>query len=139
MARTDKFRKQHEEILTIARSIAALLGDQISADDAQTARHLLLQMSGKVAIHLAMEDKSFYPNLLASTDSEIRSKARQYMDEMGLLASTFNSYLQKWKTPTLIMENGPAFTAETKVVFNALSKRIQKENTQLYALVDAMG
>ena len=139
MARTDHYRKQHDDILAMAGKIGKHLGDAIAPDTAQTIRVLLLQLGGKVSMHLAMEDKAFYPALVASTDEAVRSMAREYMDEMGLLSRAFIAYLNKWDTPASISANAPAFTRETKAMFNALAKRIQRENRLLYEMVDALG
>ena len=138
MARTDKFRRQHEEILVLARKIAALLGETIPIEDASLIRSLMLQLSGKVTMHLAMEDKSFYPSLVDSHDSSVRSLAKEYMDEMGVLATTFGHYMTSWTSAGAISDAAAAFSVETKNLFNALSKRIARENKHLYDLVDAM-
>ncbi len=136
MARTDNFRKQHAEILSIARDINALLGDTISDADAASARRLLSKMHGQVALHLAMEDKSLYPTLMASSDPQLPQLAKRYQDEMGSLAETFESYMRKWPSNASITGQPAQFTVESKAVFNALSKRIHHENTILYKLVD---
>jgi hypothetical protein len=60
MARTDNFRKQHVEILSIARDINQQLGPELSEQEAASIRRQLSKMHGIVGLHLAMEDQSLY-------------------------------------------------------------------------------
>ena len=138
MARTDSYRKHHDEILGIAREINALLGATIADGDAETIRKLLSKLAGLVNVHLAMEDKGLYPELLAHGDASVKATARRFSDEMGSVAAAFVAYINTWPTSTAIKADPARFTTESKGIFNALSKRIHRENTELYVLLDAM-
>ncbi len=135
MVYTDSFRKQHEDILSADQAIIAQLnvaGIQSASDNIRLA---LSQLSGKLSIHLAMEDKSLYPRLLTSSDADTRRIAQEFMTEMGGLGAAFNDYNKKW-TAQAIKADANGFIKETNAVFSALSQRIARENTQLYPLVD---
>jgi hypothetical protein len=136
MAYTEKFRVQHGEILNVAKSIAQLLDADSLRKDATEIRHLLSVLHGKLSVHLVMEDKSLYPRLLRHHDGEIRSLTQRYMDEMGSLAGAFKAYVGRWPTPSAIQADPEAFIAETGGVFEALGKRVQQENGELYVLAD---
>lgn len=138
MARTDSYRKHHDEILSIAREINALLGPAIGDSDADTIRKLLSKLAGLVNVHLAMEDKGLYPELLANGDASVKATARRFSDEMGSVAAAFVAYINAWPTSTAIKADAARFTTESKGIFNALSKRIHRENTELYVLLDAL-
>ncbi|WP_295995210.1 hemerythrin domain-containing protein [Rugamonas sp.] len=138
MARTDNFRKQHVEILTIAREINQQLGAVIAEEDATRIRRQLSKMHGLVGLHLAMEDKSLYPSMLLSKDQEARDLAQRYSQEMGDLAHGFEAYMKAWSNISLISASPEVFTEQTKAIFNALSKRIHRENTLLYPVADAL-
>jgi hypothetical protein len=138
MARTDNFRKQHAEILSIAREINALLSDTLSREAAAAIRPLLSKMAGIVSLHLAMEDKSLYPQMTAHADPNVRSISKRYSDAMGTLAAAFGNYMGTWKTTQQMMDDPIRFSADSKAVFNALSKRIHLENVELYALLDKL-
>ena len=138
MARTDNFRKQHVEILSIAREINQQLGSTLSEAEATLVRRQLSKMHGLVGLHLAMEDKSLYPSMLRSEDEEARDLARRYADEMGDLALAFDTHMKTWSSSATISGAAEAFTEQTKGIFNALSKRIHRENTQLYPVADAL-
>ncbi|MYM67325.1 hypothetical protein GTP45_10830 [Pseudoduganella sp. FT55W] len=124
--------------MQIARDINQQLGPVISEADATTIRRQLSKMHGLVGLHLAMEDQSLYPSMLKSTDQEARSLAQNYMKEMGDLASAFERYMNSWKNGGAISANAAEFTEQSKGIFNALSKRIHRENTLLYPVADAL-
>lgn len=138
MARTDNFKKHHVEILTIARNVKRLLTAAEPVVHAAEVRRLLSQLSGKLSFHLAMEDKSLYPFLSTHADARIKNLSKRYSDEMGSLAATFRNYLDKWSNPALISTDMPLFIGETKTIFNALVRRIQREDTELYPIVDKL-
>lgn len=138
MARTDSFRKHHDEIMAIARDINGKLGSTIAHDVAENIRALLSRLAGLVNLHLAMEDKALYPTLLAHSDPSVAATARRYSDEMGSVAAAFVAYIKAWPTAAAIKADPVAFSTESKGIFNTLSKRIHRENTELYVLLDAI-
>lgn len=138
MARTDNFKQHHIEILTVARNIKKLLTSPDPRRHTAEVRQLLSQLSGKLSFHLALEDKSLYPFLATHKDARIRNLSRKYSDEMGSLAQSARSYLDKWSSAMIIDADLDGFIAETKTVFNALAKRIQREDTELYPIVDQL-
>ena len=136
MAYTDNFRKQHGELLNVAKSMAKLLNAEQLKRDATEVRRLLSVLHGKLSVHLVMEDKSLYPRLLNHHDAEIRATTQRFIDEMGTLAGVFKNYVTKWPTPGAIQANPETFISETGAVFEALGGRIQRENNELYVMAD---
>lgn len=132
MSFTDKFKAQHNEILQIAKEMTAQLkGD----NDPAVLRKLLSNLAGKLNFHLAMEDQALYPRLMERKDSAAQGMAKKFMDEMGGLGKVFGTYNDKWQVSAI--RNDPAgFANETQAVFAALTKRIARENTELYPLAD---
>jgi hypothetical protein len=138
MSRTDSFRKHHDEILRIAREINAVLGSTIESKAAESISMQLARLAGLVNLHLAMEDKALYPALLAHSDATVAATARRFSDEMGSVAAAFVAYIKTWPTAAAIKADPVRFTTESKAIFNALSKRIHRENVELYVLLDAV-
>lgn len=138
MARTENLRKQHAEILQLAREINARLSAQLDAADAAAIRPLLAKLAGLVSLHLAIEDRSLYPALAAHSDPEARMLSKRYMDEMAGIAAAFNDYVRNWQATAKMLADPAAFTSASKAVFNTLSKRIHYEHTELYPLLDAL-
>ena len=132
MSFTDKFKAQHHEILMIAKEMSA---EMKGKSDPSVLRKQLSNLAGKLNFHLAMEDQALYPRLMDRKDSDAKVMARKFMDEMGGLGKVFGTYNDKWQL-TAIRNDLAGFQAETQAVFSALTKRIARENTELYPLAD---
>ena len=139
MGSTDIFRTQHDELLGIAGDISKGLNADSLGKDASNVRNLLSDLAGKLTLHLALEDKNLYPTLVSHNDPEISTTTKKFIDEMGGLASVFMSYNDKWSTPDTIQKSPQDFISETGGVFKALADRIDRENNELYVLMDKIG
>lgn len=137
MAATDNFRKQHAEIIETVKQIeAALLPQKLSADPA-SVKSLLSSLMGKLSMHLAMEDNALYPRLKDHAKPEVRELAGKFIGEMSGIKPVVDTYAKKW-TEDAIRKDAQGFCTETRGLFSALGNRIQRENTQLYAMVDRL-
>lgn len=132
MSFTDKFRTQHNEILVIAKEMTAELK---GSADAAVLRKQLSNLAGKLNFHLAMEDQALYPRLMERKNSDTHALAQKFMAEMGGLGKVFTTYNDKWQV-SAIRKDAAGFASETQAVFAALTKRIARENTELYPLAD---
>lgn len=132
MGYADKFRLQHEEILRAATEITD--GLKAKADPGQL-RKQLSSLAGKVNFHLAMEDQALYPRLMETGDAAVRARANKFKDEMGGLGAVFTEYNARWQL-SAIKADLEGFTTETRRIFGALAKRIERENADLYPLAD---
>jgi iron-sulfur cluster repair protein YtfE (RIC family) len=132
MGFTDKFRTQHNEILLVAQQMTAELK---GAADAAALRKLLSNLAGKLNFHLAMEDEALYPRLMERKEADSKALANKFMTEMGGLGKVFRTYNEKWQAAA-IRTDPAGFAGETHAVFAALSKRIARENNELYPLAD---
>jgi hypothetical protein len=132
MSFTDKFRQQHDEILSIAGDIQK----RIKGDgDAQALRTMLSNLAGKLNFHLAMEDQALYPRIM-KLDAKASAVAKRFVTEMGGLADAFGAYNAKWQV-SAIRADPAGFASETREMFVALGKRVARENAELYPLADA--
>lgn len=136
MSFTESYRKQHKEMLDIATQISQHLKPDVLAKDAKPVRSLLSQLFGKLNIHLAMEDKALYPRLLQHDDTKVKQMANSFIKEMGGIAEAAKEYNGKWAQITKIQDSPQEFIQDTKGLFSTLAKRIQKEDNELYELVD---
>ena len=95
-------------------------------------------MSGKLKLHLAVEDKALYPKLLACNDTKIKEMAASFQKEMGSIKGVVDEYAKKWNAQSI--KGSPAeFVKESKKLFDALGTRIKKENDELYTAFDKFG
>lgn len=136
MARTDRFRLQHTELLQLAGQLDALLKPAELALDGTAARSCLSKLIGKLTLHLSSEDKLFYPELVSHKDTTVAALARRFSEEMKTTAPQVIAYNAKWSTPSAIKANPDAFIKETKQVISILGNRIKRENQELYAAAD---
>jgi hypothetical protein len=139
MRRTEVFRRQHREIVEVVGEMRALFDETHLKADAQIMRGLLSVLGGKLTIHLAMEDKGLYPRLLQHKNLTVRTLARAYQDEMGGIKDVFAEYLHSWPSAEAIQANAGKFIEHTKDIFAALGLRIEKEDNELYGIVDQEG
>lgn len=138
MARvTDMYRKQHEELVDLCKRLASTLVESSLAKDGQPARTLLSELSGKLKLHLAMEDRSLYPQLLSSAKAATAGTAKRLVDSVGGLAGVYSDYTGRYPLPRDIQAKPGQFVKETRAIIAALSERIRKEEYELYVLADA--
>jgi len=138
MARTDRFRIQHNELLALAGELQALLNPQSLAADGAAARNCLGKLMGKLTLHLSTEDKVLYPELASSKDASVANLARRYAEEMKGVTEKLAAYNQRWSTPSAIKAGAEAFVRETKQVLSLLADRMRRENQELYAMADRL-
>jgi hypothetical protein len=134
--KTDNFRRQHKDLLAVAGELGKHLTTTELSANAKPAAQVLSQLSGKLNVHLGMEDNSLYPNLLKHEDAQVRSTAQHFIDDMKGIANAYKMYAGRWSCHTKIQADPQAFIAETKGIFKALADRIEREDNRLYKLVD---
>lgn len=141
MAKSGNFRKHHQDLQDLAGQITERLDPaQLKIDSGmlRETNNLLAMLRGKLAIHLSIEDMVLYPRLLRDSDRHVKDMAQKYHDEVGSLAKVYEQYHQKWSIPEAIQANPEQFSAETKRLFEALEKRIAREEMELYPLYDRL-
>jgi hemerythrin-like domain-containing protein len=133
---TENLREQHREILHIAQQISTLLNGGEQLKDGAEINSLLSELSGCLNYHLVMEDEALYPALFRHPDKKVVAVAKRYFDDIGGLRKEFKSYLSRWPDAEAIEGNMDGFINETRGIFEALSRRIDKEDDSLYPLLD---
>ncbi len=136
MKSTDNLRRQHRELLRIGSEIGTLIKTERGTLDAVKLRSLIASMAGILNVHLAMEDGVMYPQLLQHQDPHVRALAKRFIDEMGSLRATFGEYVHRWNIPGAMVERSDAFARETSLLLEALVRRIEREDNELYPHVD---
>lgn len=136
MARTDRFRAEHEQLLDMARQLQSHLDPVRLAADASAARTCLGKLMGRLVLHLATEDKVLYPEFAASQDPKVAAIGRRFASEMASTVPLVTAYNDKWATPSAIKRDPHAFIAETRKILSVLADRIRRENQELYATAD---
>jgi hypothetical protein len=138
MARTQRYRDEHRELLGLAAELEAHLVPSQLLHDAAEARAALSALNGRLALHLGTEDNVLYPELLAHPDERVRAAARLSVEEAADLRAAFAGYVRRWPTSRSIEARPGAFAGETRVALAALSARIRAEDEGVYALADEL-
>lgn len=133
------YQRQHADLLGLAKALEEGLAVRWGAGSENAARRLLVRLSGKLTVHLNMEDRSLYPALLASPDPEVRGVAARFHESMGGLKSSTDEFLRHWLRPEAIAGEPEAFRTATRALLDALVERITAEDASLYPLVARAG
>jgi len=136
MRRTDGFRKQHDEMLEVVKEISSHLDINNIEENIVKVRSLFITLVGKLSVHLIMEDKSLYPQLLNHDNEEIKTVAQKFINEMGNISNVLDEYKKEWIQSGNILDRPQDFIDATHELFSALGNRIERENNELYRLVD---
>ncbi|MBL7670954.1 MAG: hemerythrin domain-containing protein [Bdellovibrionaceae bacterium] len=136
MSKTEHFRADHKDMVGIVGEISKLLNEAGLGANPAPVTGLLGKLVGKLKIHLVTEDRSLYPQLLKSSDPKVKATAEKFQAEMGGIKTVVEAFATKWMDPREIKAHPAAFIKETKGLFDALAKRIEKEDNELYALAD---
>lgn len=139
MSKTKMFRDQHDDLLKAAAKLKGELNADKIGKDATPAKSALAQLMGKLSVHLAMEDKSLYPQLVKHDDQRVKTTANRFIAEMGAIGKVLADYQKAWPSEAAVRQNPRGFVQQTGTILDALGKRIEKENGELYKLVDTLG
>jgi hypothetical protein len=132
------YRLQHLELRAAVVALGAAL-DRLSSTTAPApgaTRTLLSRLAGKLTVHLQMEDRSLYPELLRSRSAAVRETALRFQEEMGSIGARASLLFRKWLAEGAIDSAPREFAAEARPVLHALIERIGAEDAELFPLAD---
>ncbi|GFN22205.1 MAG: hemerythrin domain-containing protein [Thermoanaerobacteraceae bacterium] len=131
---TETLVRQHKEIMGLLGDIEEMGREHISGRPFELLIKLG-ELSGKVKVHLAQEDRGLYPVLLKHPDGQVREKAQRFIQEMGGLREAFERFRTRYASTGAIKEDPARFLADVRDLASALTKRIRLEEDELYPLV----
>jgi Hemerythrin HHE cation binding domain len=123
---------QHQQVVRIATQINEAISP---AGDVKRLRSLLDTLTVGLLAHLALEDKSLYPALIAAAetagDATQLALVRSFSENMQRISTGLQSFLQRHSSPTVDLA---LFRKEWKDILGVLTQRIQSEERVLYPL-----
>ncbi len=134
MGITIKLRDDHDALLKLISLFRDILRQPVAPAGIDLV-NFRSAFSKELLAHLTREDWLLYPSLLQSSDKLIASTAQTFMDEMGGLLAAYKTWSGDWPTERIIAD-WQTFAAETSAVLDALGERIDRENNELYPLVE---
>lgn len=129
-----RLRAEHAALITLSRIVLGLTGalHPPPAAELVSTRRLLRDM---LVRHLKCEDWALYPRLKATGDPELVRITSEFEREMGDLAGDFVAYDDRWTSERVAAE-WSEFCRETIQMFEILTMRVEREERELYPLVE---
>lgn len=120
------------------QKLSTAIGNYSGSADAYPIAIDLAKLTGLLRIHFAQEDRSLYPEMMASSSNEVAATAATFQREMGDIGPIFEKFVERWGTSAAIAAAFATFRIEASVLFARLADRIRRENEELYRLADEM-
>lgn len=136
---TERYRRQHDELAALAAAIEQKLEGVQAGQKAADVRRLLAQYSGKLSVHLRMEDEALYPRALGDGDATLQRVAATLQGDVGPLHDEFQAFLKAWPSAAVIEARPRDFALQLARTLRTITRRMQREEAELYPLVDALG
>lgn len=136
MGITAKLRDDHDALLKLADVFRDILKQPVAPAGVNLTKFRSAFSKDMVA-HLTREDWLLYPALLQSSDKVISAAAQAFIDEMGGLLAAYKAWSGEWPIERIVAE-WKTFVTDTSALLDALSQRIERENSELYPLVETI-
>jgi hypothetical protein len=131
----DNLKRQHRDLTRVTMEIVPALDVAELAADAAPVRRNLAALTGILKIHMAMEDRSFYPFLLEHRDVELRRLASQFLAERDEIQQRYQRYIDRWSPPGAIEGCPSPFIEETRAILMELGTRMVQEDKEFHPLI----
>jgi hypothetical protein len=130
-----RLRQEHAQLTDTVGKLSMMIDCSIPPpmSDLFRVRH---DLSFTLIAHLKAEDWVLYPRMFASPDARVAQTAFEFAVEMGGLADVFADYVDRWSAHS-IEEDWDGYRAETRCMIDALTKRITREDRELYPMLEA--
>ena len=139
MLPSDRFRRQHEELLGLALEVDTALDPPAFPGNARDIRRMMARLKGKLVVHSTMENDALYPRLFQHADPSVRATAQALFEELGGIYDAFTGHHTKWNSVELIEADPSGYIRDTRAIFDKLRLRMERENHELYPLADREG
>ncbi len=130
----DILTDQHSDILRISNSISNDLRnpEKLNPQALGKLRSTLSILSGKLTVHICMENQNVYNKCALSNDPELSRSAQNLKKEMDRFTNQFMEYDKKWSAATDIADDVNSFINETVIMFQNLKIRFEAQEAGIY-------
>jgi hypothetical protein len=129
----ENLTRQHKELVRTATEMFGWLdAAKLRARGASDVHRALSSLSGILKVHLAMEDRSLYPNLVNHRDVALRTLAIRFLDERAVLRQQYDDYKTRWHSAASIESGAEKFIDETRAILGMLWNRMKMEDDVLH-------
>jgi hemerythrin HHE cation binding domain-containing protein len=129
----ENLTRQHRELVRTATEMFGWLdAAKLRARGAGDVHRALSSLSGILKVHLAMEDRSLYPNLVNHRDVALRTLAVRFLDERAAIRQKYDDYKARWHSTAAIEARADEFIDETRKILGLLWNRMKMEDDVLH-------
>ena len=129
----ENLTRQHKELVRTATQMFGWLDvAKLRTRGAGDVHRALSSLSGILKVHLAMEDRSLYPNLVNHRDVALRTLAIRFLDERAQLRQRYDEYQTRWHTTAAIEAGAEQFIEDTRAILGMLWNRMKMEDDVLH-------
>lgn len=129
----ENLTRQHKELVRTATEMFGWLDvGKLRSRGAADVHRALSSLSGILKVHLAMEDRSLYPNLINHRDLQLRTLAQRFLDERAVVRDRYEDYKHRWPSAAAIEAGAEKFIDETRQVLGLLWTRMKMEDDVLH-------
>lgn len=134
----DNLERQHLDIKGLLKKINSILSIRNMEDSLDELVWDINTLAGKLNIHMKTEDKFLYPELINSSNTNLRNISKEYSEEMGNIHVIFTEFKNQFNTKNKILNDKDKFLIESKKVLKLLENRIEKEDKSLYPKIKSL-
>lgn len=134
----DNLERQHLDIKGLFKKINSTLSLRNMEDSLDELVWDINTLAGKLNIHMKTEDKFLYPELINSSNTNLRNISKEYSEEMGNIHVIFTEFKNQFNTKNKILNDKDKFLIESKKVLKLLENRIDKEDKNLYPEIKSL-
>lgn len=134
----DNLERQHLDIKGLFKKINNTLSLRNMEDSLDELVWDINTLAGKLNIHMKTEDKFLYPELINSSNTNLRNISKEYSEEMGNIHVIFTEFKNQFNTKNKILNDKDKFLIESKKVLKLLENRIEKEDKSLYPKIKSL-
>src|SRR6266498_5023777 len=137
MGSVNNLRKQHRELIQLARELTPLLHAERLGHNCTSIRLRLSAFVRKLQVHMALEERFVYGRFLQHPDEAVVAMMMRHHHQTRLLGTFVTHYAQQWtlSTDEAIEKGSMAFVEQTKSLFDQVWKRFHLEDEELYPLL----
>lgn len=136
MPDTALYRNEHLEIIRIIDDMKPLLDFVQVSGNPLAINKLFIKLSEILSPHMAMEEKHLYPYLYVHHDSNVQIPAIRFYYQHKEILRELKKYQLKWAEIDSIQKRPFEFIQDCNLFCETVRLRIEKENTELFPLVE---
>jgi regulator of sigma D len=133
-----QLREQHEHLRSAITSVTEL-GAQ-TPFPAQQIATALTSFKTQLDEHLAIEDTTFYPELLRAmkADEMDASVTEEFISQMAAIGAQVYGFLARYGSQEYLTSHAEQFRSELADIVHALAARMYAEDRSVYALYEQL-